>query len=102
PGRSYATPNRGAAPSAGCRYVESGMPCPACTNPFVTVPVLGTIVPTASVLFGPRNWPVNGFIAWRLVPVHGYTPLAQPATYNTGAAERFHWSGKKFDDWPRA
>ena len=31
-------------------------------------------------VFGPRNWPVSGFIAWRLVPVQGYTPLAQPAT----------------------
>ena len=78
------------------------MPWSACTSPFVALPLLGTIVPIASVVFGPRNWLVNGFIACRFVPVQGYTPFAQPATYNTGAAARFHCSVKKFDAWPRA
>ena len=30
--------------------------------------VFGTSAPIATVEFGPRNWPVSGFIAWRLVP----------------------------------
>ena len=46
----------------------------------VGLPELGTSVPIASVEFGPSNWPVTGFIACRLVPEHGSTPFAQPAT----------------------
>ena len=34
-------------------------------------PVFGTMAPIEAVEFGPRNWPVIGFIAWRLVPLHG-------------------------------
>ena len=40
-------------------------------RPLEAVPEPGTSVPTAAVVFGPRNWPVSGFIAWRLVPVQG-------------------------------
>src|SRR6266508_3810345 len=95
-------PNRGATPTAGWVYVVMGIPLPAWTRPFVRLPEFGTIVPMASVVFGPRNCCVNGFIACRFVPVHGYTPLAQPAIYITGAADAVHFSRKKFDAWPRA
>ena len=47
------------------------MPSPAANTPLVRVPVLGTRVPIAAAEFGPRNWRVSGFMAWRLVPVHG-------------------------------
>ena len=73
-------PNRGAAASAGHLKFVSVMPCPDWNRPLVRFPELGTIAPIASVVFGPRNWPVTGFMAWRFVPVHGDTPFAQPAT----------------------
>ena len=44
------------------------MPWPARNRPLVRLPVFGTIAPIDAVEFGPRNWPVSGFIAWRLVP----------------------------------
>ena len=47
------------------------MPWPATKMPLVGLPVFGTIAPIASVEFGPRNCPVTGFIAWRLVPEQG-------------------------------
>ena len=51
------------------------MPWPAWNRPLVVLPVFGTSVPIATVVFGPSNWPVSGFSAWRFVPVHGLTPL---------------------------
>jgi hypothetical protein len=76
------------------------MPWPCRINPFVVLPVFGTSVPIASVEFGPRNCPVTGSCACRLVPVHGNTPFAHPATYNRGAAARVQRSGKKLDACP--
>ena len=46
-------------------------PRPPRTGRCRRLPVPGTSVPTAALVFGPRNWPVTGFMAWRLFPVHG-------------------------------
>ena len=64
PVRSYAMPNRGATPSAGLK-VGRDRECPGRPGPdrWSVLPLFGTMVPIASVVFGPRNWPVSGFIA---------------------------------------
>ena len=57
-------------------------------RPFVRLPVFGTSVPMASVLFGPRNCARDRIHApgdW--CPEQGYTPFAQPATYSLGAGD---------------
>ena len=64
-------PKRGATATAGHSKAVLVMPWPATKMPLVALPVFGTIAPIAVVEFGPRNCPVTGFIAWRLVPVHG-------------------------------
>ena len=76
------------------------MPSPDRNSPFSGLPVFGTIVPMAAAEPAPRSWPVSGFLAWRLVPEHGFALLTQPAAYNTGAWPWLHFSGRKFDAWP--
>jgi hypothetical protein len=93
-------PNRGASASLGQMKFVSEIPSPWRIRPLVGLPVFGTSVPMASVEFGPRNCPVRGFRAWRLAPEQGNTPFAQPATYNTGASDWLHRSGKKFEACP--
>ena len=55
-------------------------------------PVFGSIAE-----LGPSSCPVNGFSAWRFVPVHGFALLTHPAAYRTGAVANVYWSGRKFD-----
>ena len=64
-------PKRGANPTAGHSNAVLVMPCPATNTPLVRSPVFGTMAPIEAVELGPRNCPVIGFIACRLVPLHG-------------------------------
>src|SRR5262249_20324755 len=101
PRTSYASPNRGPNSRTGHLYVAFGTPLwPGRNRPSVRFPAFGTSVPIAELELGPRNSPVSGFIAWRALPLHGYTLFAHPATNRTGAAASVHWSGRKFDACP--
>src|SRR5436190_4463470 len=51
PVRSYATPKRGAATSAGHVYEVLAIPSPALWTPLVRLPVPGTTVPMSAALF---------------------------------------------------
>ena len=51
-----------------------------------------------TVLFGPSRAPEIGSFAWRFALVQGVA--VQPATYRTGAADGFQWSGRKLTPCP--
>ena len=54
------------------------MPSPAAMMPLSTLPLLGTIAPIATAVFGPSETPVAGFTATRLAAGHGLAATAQP------------------------